>query len=101
MYINTLSDGSLQMTADGKERAFIRYLQLMGKGELNVYAQESAFIVQFMRPKYMQTAACSVGALTDAPLITDGTSVWGFMGYQVESFLDRLRDGKDVIWQKG
>ena len=41
------------------------------------------------------------GALTSAPLITDGKDVWGYMEYQVQSFLKELLDGKTITWQKG
>ena len=41
------------------------------------------------------------GALTDAPLITDGKTVWGYMDYQVKSFLKELLEGREIVWQKG
>ena len=99
MNITKLSNGNLQMEANSKERAFIRFLFTMR--ELNGYAQEAAFLAQFLRPTYQQTAPCSVGSLTDAPLITDGIDTWGFMDYQVESFLHTLADSQTVTWIKG
>lgn len=41
------------------------------------------------------------GALTSAPLITDGKDVWGYMDYQVKSFLTELAEGREIVWQKG
>ncbi len=41
------------------------------------------------------------GALTSAPCITDGKDVWGFMDYQVKSFLQELAEGREIIWVKG
>lgn len=41
------------------------------------------------------------GALTSAPLITDGKNVWGFMDYQVKSFLQELAEGREIVWVKG
>jgi hypothetical protein len=101
MNIQILPNGNLKMTADSKERAFIKYLKLVTTPELNGYAQEAAFLAQFLRPQYTQTSAASVGALTDAPLITDGINVWGHMNYQVEDFLETLASGEPSVWQKG
>lgn len=44
----------------------------------------------------------SVGALTSAPLIIgpDG-KVYGYMEYQVRSFLEELAAGRPVVWIKG
>ena len=99
MYISTLTDGSLQMVANTHERKLARKLTRIKC--LCGMAQEAAFIAHCLTPHYEQTSPASVGALTSAPLITDGIKVWGFMNYQIESFLQRLADGKDVIWQKG
>lgn len=41
------------------------------------------------------------GALTSAPLITDGKDVWGYMDYQVKSFLEELANGREILWLKG
>lgn len=41
------------------------------------------------------------GALTSAPLIEYENEVYGFMDYAVKSFLEELKAGNDVFWQKG
>lgn len=99
MNIEILPNGNLKMTVEGKERAFLFTLNRLTY--LSGYAKEAAFLAQFLRPKYQQTAPVSVGALTDAPLITDGINVWGHMNYQVEDFLQVLALGQPVVWQKG
>jgi hypothetical protein len=63
---------------------------------------ESIFIRKWLSPfgfKEIKPEDC--GALTAAPLITDGKDVWGFMNYQVISFLEKLNAGETIIWQKG
>ena len=99
MNIQLLTDGNLEISAVKWEQAAIKKLNRIKW--LNGYAKEAAFIAQFLRPQYQQTSPCSVGALTDAPLVTDGITVWGFMNYQVESFLETLASGGTTTWQKG
>ena len=99
MYISQLTDGSLQMVADPHNQKLARKITRIKC--LCPLAQEAAFIAHVLTPKYEQTSPASVGAFTSAPLITDGINIWGYMDYQVSSFLERLADGKDVIWQKG
>jgi len=69
---------------------------------------ESQFIVEFLGGdpmgdgvSYEQVAPEDVGALTSAPLISDGTNVFGYMNYQVENFLELLAEGKTIVWNKG
>lgn len=97
--MNTIirSNGDLEMVADQTIRTAAETILKM---DLNGNAQEAAFLA-YLLPRYQQTAPCSVGCLTSAPLLTDGTNVWGFMDYQVTSFLTELAEGKNVIWKKG
>ena len=106
MIINRLANGDLSMKATPKEQAFILQMfesniHVTSQNRLNGYAQEAAFLAQFLRPTYLQTAPCSVGALTDGPLITDGIDAWVFANYQIESFLELLAAHKEIIWKKG
>ena len=72
-------------------------------GELGTSASENRFIAEFLKPYgYTQIKPEDCGALTDAPLITDGKgNVWGFMNYQVQAFLIELVAGNTILWQKG
>lgn len=97
MIITKISNGNLVMMADQKAKTAIKKILKM---DLHGDAREAAFLTYLM-PTYQQTAPCSVGCLTEAPLITDGTNVWGYMDYQVTSFLEELADGKEVVWTKG
>lgn len=98
MRIQLLMNGDLEMQATPKERSFIRKLTKLTW--LNGYGQEAAFIAHVLRP-YEQTSPTSIGALTSAPCITDGINNWGFMNYQVESFLETLGKGEKVVWTCG
>lgn len=63
---------------------------------------ELIFIRLWLRPMgYTEIKPEDCGALTSAPLITDGKDVWGYMDYQVKSFLEELLDWKTITWQKG
>ncbi len=100
MIIKRLSNGNLQISADAiKEKRLAK--QLLASKTLNGYAQEAAFIAQCLKPAYEQTSPASVSALTSAPIITDGINNWGFMNYQIESFLAILAKGKSTVWTKG
>jgi hypothetical protein len=97
MNIKKLSNGNLLIEADPQTKVAARTILKM---DLNGYAQEAAFLAYLM-PIYQQTAPCSVGCLTSAPLITDGTNVWGYMDYQINSFLTELAEGREVVWAIG
>ena len=104
MNINVLANGNLQMSANRAEQRRIKQLIKFFGGA--TYGAEAGFLADQLKchnppQRYEQTAPCSVGALTDAPLITDGISVWGYMNYQVSSFLEEMAEGKSTIWQKG
>jgi len=82
-----------------EERNFV--LKLLKAKWLCELAKEAAFIATCLTPAYEQTSPASVGALTGAPLITDGIEVYGFMNYQIESFLEKLSDDGAVVFNKG
>jgi hypothetical protein len=100
MRITKLANDNLELQATEIEQDWIKGLRKSAR-QLNGYAQEAAFIAQHLRPCYEQTSPASVGALTSAPLITDGIDVWGFMDYQVTDFLGMLEAGHSVIFVKG
>jgi len=50
---------------------------------------------------YEQIQPEEVGALTSAPIISDGKNVWGYMNYAISNFLEELSVGKSITWQKG
>lgn len=103
MQIEHLPNGNLRMTADNETRQ--RIMRLDALFPLGTYAAEAAFLADELqmrnRAGFQQTAPCSVGALTSAPMITDGVNVWAFMDYQVTSFLDLLSQGRETIWTRG
>lgn len=105
MNIVKLSNGNLAMTANEQERNDIRELRELESSEI---AAESSFIIEFLGNdpmgdgvNYEQVAPEDVGALTSAPLISDGENVYGYMDYQVSNFLEQLVNGKTIVWQKG
>lgn len=77
------------MQAEESEQRFI-------KARLGTVCMKAGEIVHFTSIKPEEC-----GALTSAPLITDGKDVWGFMDYQVKSFLQELAEGREIVWQKG
>lgn len=93
-------NGNLRMRLNGKRalRQLERILRIHGPSEV----AEHEFIFQFLGPWNLITEKPeNVGALTSAPLVTDGVNVWGFMDYQLVSFLTELAEGKTVEWQNG
>jgi len=104
--ITILPNGNLEMslTTDRMKHA-IRRIRRVSSSEITA---ESIFISEYLGSdntsnsiEYSQVAPEEVGALTAAPIISDGDNVYGYMSYQVQNFLDELLDGKPVIWQKG
>ena len=63
---------------------------------------EGTFIVEILGPLgFEQVAPEEVGALTSAPIISDGTNIWGYMDYQITNFLEELAAGRTVTWIRG
>lgn len=101
-----LPNGNLEMSLAGERiKEEIRDIRQVASSEL---IAESIFIAEYLNAsntsnslEYEQVAPEDVGALTSAPIISDGDNVYGYMDYQVRNFLDELLDSKTVIWQKG
>lgn len=95
------------MTADCNERHDL--VTLLGQEKLlSMAVLEGAFIINSLGGdpmgdgiSYTQVTPEEIGALTDAPIITDGTYFYGYMDYQIKSFMEELAQGRSVIWQKG
>lgn len=104
MNIRKLQNGDLAMQADVNERRDIKQLQKTASNEL---AAEARFIIDFLTDPmgdgvcYTQVAPEEIGALTSAPLISDGEDIYGFMDYAIRNFLEDLAAGKEVVWKKG
>ena len=98
MTIKALNNGNLQISAGNElERRAIARMR-----NKETYKAESRFIKRFLgKYGYKQTKPEYVGALTDAPLIEKNKEVYGYMDYQVSSFIEKLAAGEAVIWQKG
>ena len=97
MNIQLLTDGGLEMVASKKDQRSILKLK-----NIQTTMAERSFVETVLSPlgyNIIPPEAC--GALTSAPLITDGKNVWGYMEYQVSSFLEELANGKSIIWTKG
>jgi hypothetical protein len=97
MNIQLCMNGNLEMTLNKKEQKK-RRAKYLKTGHTIVAEQE---FIRTHLPQYQPIKPEDCGALTDAPLITDGKSVWGYMDYQVKSFINELLDGKTITWQKG
>ena len=99
MEINPQPNGNLEMTADVLMREYIRELRRRASSEITA---EGTFIVEILGPLgFEQVAPEDVGALTSAPIISNGTDIWGFMDYQIRNFLEELANGKTVTWIHG
>jgi hypothetical protein len=97
----TKPNGDLEMTADQDGQASIRRLLRNDCDGYSMLEMEAAFICDYLPNPFKQIKPEDCGALTDAPLITNGTDVWGYMNYQVENFLALLSTGATITWQKG
>ena len=99
MNIQLLLNGNLEMSCSTKKeqkeiKKHFRYFQ-------QSYS-ESIFIREHLEPRgYSETTPEEHGCLTSAPMITNGKDVWGYMDYQIRSFIEELFSGKKIIWQKG
>lgn len=106
MNIEQLSNGDLKMTADINEQRDIQ--EMLARPNAIPIGLESEFISNFLGGdpmgngiSYEQVSPEFYGALTSAPLISDGNNVFGYMNYQVENFLELLAVGNSIVWQKG
>lgn len=106
MNIIHLKNGNLEMSADVNEQEEIK--KILNFKFMTPIAQEAAFITDYLGgdpmgdgKSYEQVAPEEVGALTSAPIISDGENVYGYMNYQIDSFLEELAAGQTITWQKG
>jgi hypothetical protein len=92
--------GNLVLTVHASEAPRLRRL---GRGHPETCVAETALIRDYLRPQgFREVKPEDVGALTSAPLVVDSRGeVFGFMGYQVLSFLEELIAGRSVEWQRG
>lgn len=92
------------MSANVNTRRDIEKIRKEATSEIAVEAQ---FICEYLTDpmgdgiSYEQVAPEEVGALTSAPIISDGENIYGYMDYAVKNFLEELADGKTIVWQKG
>ena len=97
MKITILPTGNLKMSiSDEMEKKSINRMKF--KQSQNT---ENNFVKRFLRPhgyKLIKSENC--GALTAATIITDGKDVWADMQYQIQSFIEELLKGNEVIWYK-
>lgn len=97
MKIKRCDNGNLRMSLDVMDVETVHNIQ-----EPHTIAAEGTFIQEILGPLgYTEILPEHCGALTSVPLITDGKDVWGFMDYQIKSFIEELLDGKEIVWQKG
>ena len=97
MKITILPTGNLKMSiSDEMEKKSIKRMKF--KQSQNT---ENNFVKRFLRPhgyKLIKSENCD--ALTSATIITDGKDVWADMQYQIQSFIEELLKGNEVIWYK-
>lgn len=104
MKITILPNGNLKMSlGDDLEK----FLHDFAPVKLQASAIESIFIQDFLSKEgFEEIKPEDCGALTSATLIRrsetqENLEVWGFLDYQVISFLEELAKGNSVVWQKG
>ena len=103
MNIKLLLNGNLEMSCTNKkeQRALKKEFGFSATSATSIGA-EGSFIRKILEPMgYHSTLPEEHGYLTSAPLITNGKDVWGYMDYQVRSFIEELINGNKIIWQKG
>ena len=97
--ISPQPNGNLEMTADILTQRYIRRLRLRSSSEITA---EWTFIVEILESLgFEQVAPEEVGALTAAPIISNGTDIFGYMDYQIRNVLEELANGNAVTWIRG
>lgn len=104
MYVKrTEPHGDLTIKLTNRERTHLRRKRLLlvsaGATEDEI---ESAFITGCLQPAHglRQIKPEDTGDLTSAPLISDGVDRWGFMDYQISSFIAELLCGRETFWTR-
>lgn len=68
----------------------------------SITSAEDEFLEEAIYPLgFEYVSAEDVGALTDAPLIGYDDEVWGYMDYQIKSFIEDFMQGKPAFWTRG
>lgn len=102
MEITKLDNGNLEIVADVLERREIK--KLLKDKIHSMLFKEASFIADYMNDgndwNFEQVFPEEVSILSDAPLISDGNNIYGYMDYQVKNFLKELAQGKSLIWTK-
>ena len=99
MQIQYTFNGNLIMVPEKQDRAAIQHILDWHNNQQG----ERLAIKKILEPLgFHEVKPEDIGALTSAPCIQDGQGeCFGFMGYQVISFLEELAAGRSVEWQKG
>jgi len=101
-----LPNGNLEMSLSGENDIdSISHIRKVTSSELEA---ESIFISEYLNTSntsnckdYEQVDPAEVGALTSAPIISDGEDVYGYMDYQIRNFLEELAAGNTITWHLG
>jgi hypothetical protein len=108
MNITHLKNGNLEMSADVNEQDEIKEYLNDKTWNQTMLNKEASWIIDYLSgdpmgdgKSYEQVAPEEVGALTSAPIISDGENVYGYMDYAIKSFLEELANGETITWQKG
>ena len=108
MNITKLKNGNLEMSADVNEQDELKEYLFDHTWNQTMVSKEASWIIDYLSgdpmgdgKSYEQVAPEEIGALTSAPIISDGENVYGYMDYQINNFLEELATGQTIIWQKG
>lgn len=99
MNIQYTFNGNLIMVPEKEDRAAVQHILDWH----NNYQGESLAIKKLLEPLgFHEVAPEDIGALTSAPCIqNDKDECFGYLDYQVKSFLEELAAGRSVEWMKG
>lgn len=103
--IRDINTGDLRIKATRKEREQIRALRrrLLEARATELEVEQTVIRAYFVTRNgevYWQIKPEENGDLTDAPIITDGTDRWGFLDYQITSFIAELLCGRETFWTR-
>lgn len=91
-------DLTVKLTRDGI-RALRELRHRLLEGNANELEVEAACIAAFF-DGYRQVRPEENGDLTSAPIIADGVERWGFLDYQITSFIAELLCGRETFWTR-
>lgn len=92
--IMTAKDEGVDFAQESYDYAMMEYRSIVSAED--EFLEEAIYPLGFewVRPE-------DVGALTKAPLIGMDDEVWGYMDYQIKSFIEDLMQGKPAFWTRG